>query len=150
VCLVGATPDDRAAVSRAAARAGIADGLAYAPRLPEERLAALVAGARFLVQPVRSETSGLAALDALAAGVPVIAASIGVLPEIVGAAGILVEPGDATRLAAAMRAAWTDDLLHAGLVEAARERSEHGRTWADVARETRAIWAAVARPAPLL
>jgi glycosyltransferase involved in cell wall biosynthesis len=150
VCLIGATPDDRAALSRAANRAGIADCLAYAPRLPEPRLAALVAGARFLVQPVRSDASGLAALDALAAGVPVVASSVGALPEIVGAAGILVDPGDPRRLATALRAAWTDDELHASLVAAALERSEHPRTWGDVARETRAIWAEVARAAPLL
>ncbi len=150
VCLVGATPDDRAAVSRAAGRAGVADTLAYAPRLTEERLAALVAGARFLVQPARSESSGLAALDALAAGIPVVASSIGVLPEVVGAAGILVEPGDARRLAAAMGAAWTDDALHGTLAEAARERPTRHRVWADVANETRVIWAEVARPAPLI
>jgi glycosyltransferase involved in cell wall biosynthesis len=80
----------------------------------------------------------------------VVASSVGVLPEVVGAAGILVEPGDAVRFAAAMRAAWADDALHAGLVEAARARAAQPRTWSDVARETRAIWAEVARPAPLL
>jgi glycosyltransferase involved in cell wall biosynthesis len=150
ICLVGATPDDRAALSRAASRAGVADAMAYAPLLPPDRLAALVAGARFLVQPVRSETSGLAALEALAAGVPVVASAVGVLPEVVGAAGILVEPGDPVRLATALRAAWSDVDLHAQLVAAAAVRPGNDRTWADVARETRAVWADVARPAPLL
>lgn len=150
VCLVGASPEDRASVSRAAARAGVADAIAYAPRLPEARLAALVAGARFLVQPVRSEGSGLAALDALAAGIPVVASAVGALPEIVGGAGILVEPGDPDRLATALRAAWTDDALHASLVAAVGDRAGATRTWDDVARETRAVWAEVARQAPLL
>ena len=81
--------------SRAAARAGVGDSLAYAPQLPPERLAALVAGARFLVQPAVSEATGLAALEAIAAGVPVVASAAGSLPEVVGPAGILVEPGDA-------------------------------------------------------
>ncbi len=150
ICLVGATPDDRAALSRAAGRAGVADAMAYAPLLPPDRLAALVAGARFLVQPVRSEASGLAATEALAAGVPVVASAVGVLPEVVGAAGILVEPGDPARLATALRAASSDDELHAQLVAAAASRPAGARTWADVARETRAAWAAVARPGPLL
>lgn len=149
VCLVGASPDDRAALSRSAVRAGVGELLAYAPRLPDARLAALVAGARFLVLPVRSEASGLSALEALASGVPVVASAVGALPEIVGRAGILVEPGDARRLATALRAAWSDDVLHASLVAAA-ERTPATRTWADVARETRAVWAEVARPAPLL
>ena len=150
VCLVGATPDDRAAVSRAAARAGVSELIAYAPALPDDRLAALVAGARIAVAPARSESSGLAALDALAAGVPVVASAIGVLAEIVGRAGILVDPGDAARLATAIRAAWTDDDLHASMSAAALARPEAIRTWADVAHETRAIWAEVARPAPLV
>jgi len=150
ICLVGATPDDRAALSRAASRAGVADAMAYAPQLPIERYAALVAGARVLVQPVRSEATGLAALEAVATGVPVIASAVGALPETVGAAGILVEPGDAGRLATALRAAWADDELHAQLVSAALERAAGQRTWADVARETREVWADVARRAPLL
>jgi alpha-1,3-rhamnosyl/mannosyltransferase len=150
VCLVGASPEDRASLSRAAARAGVADAIAYAPGLPEERLAALVAGARVVLQPVRSDVSGQVALDALAAGVPVVASAVGVLPEIIGAAGILVEPGDAVRLATAIRAAWADDDLHASLSDAARERPAATRTWADVARETRAIWAEVAGRAPLI
>jgi glycosyltransferase involved in cell wall biosynthesis len=79
-----------------------------------------------------------------------VASAVGSLKEIVGRAGILVEPGDVTRLAAALRAAWSDDDLHAGLVAATAERPERDRTWADVARETRAVWAEVARRAPLL
>jgi glycosyltransferase involved in cell wall biosynthesis len=149
VCLIGASPADRAALSRAASRAGIDELLAYAPRLPDPRLAALVAGARFLVLPVRSEAASLAALDALAAGVPVVASAVGSLKEVVGRAGILVEPGDPVRLAAALRAAWSDDALHAGLVAATANRPGGDRTWADVARETRAVWAEVARQAPL-
>jgi glycosyltransferase involved in cell wall biosynthesis len=150
ICLVGATPGDRAALSRAAGRAGVADSMAYAPQLPPERLAALVAGARFLVQPVRSDATALTAIESLAAGVPVVASAVGALPETIGAAGILVEPGDAVRLAMALRAAWVDDELHGQLVTAALERPDAARTWADVARDTRAVWAAVARKGPLL
>jgi O-antigen biosynthesis alpha-1,3-rhamnosyltransferase len=150
VCLVGASPDDRAALSRAAARAGVAELLVYAQAMSDERLAGLVAGARAMLLPVRSETAGFAALEALAAGVPVVASAVGTLSEIVGRAGILVEPGDAARLATAIGAVWTDAEPYPGLVAAARERAESGRTWADVARETRAIWADVAREAPLL
>ena len=149
ICLVGASPDDRAAVSREASKAGVADAIVYAPALPEDRLAALVAGARILVHPVRSEATGLAALEALAAGVPVVASNVGALREIVGSAGILVEPGDATRLAVALRAAWGDD-LYPKLFAAAAERAGEHRTWADVARETRAVWAAAAGRGPFV
>jgi glycosyltransferase involved in cell wall biosynthesis len=150
VALVGASPDDRAALSRAAARAGVADLLAYAQGLPDDRLAGLVAGARVVLSPVRSETAGLAALEALAAGVPVVASAVGALPGIIGAAGILVEPGDATRLATAIAAVWSDADPYPGLAAAARDRAREHRTWADVARETRAVWAEVAGTAPLV
>jgi glycosyltransferase involved in cell wall biosynthesis len=79
-----------------------------------------------------------------------VASAAGVLPEVIGAAGILVEPGDPARLATALRAAWSDDELHAQLAAAADARPGNGRTWADVAHETRAVWAEVARPGPLL
>ena len=150
IAVVGASPDDRAEISRSAARAGVAGALVYAQAPDDARLAALVAGARFLVQPVRSDAAGTAAIEALAAGVPVVATSVGALPEIVGPAGILVEPGDPRRLAVAVRAAWSDDTLRAILAGAARERPAARRTWADVASETRAIWSQAALPAPML
>jgi len=82
--------------------------------------------------------------------VPVIASSVGALPEVVGSAGILVEPGEPVRLATAIAAVWSDADPYPGLVAAARERATTHRTWADVARETRAIWAEAARPGPFL
>jgi glycosyltransferase involved in cell wall biosynthesis len=150
VCLVGASPDDRASISRAATKAGVAEAIVYAPALDDDRLAALVAGSRFVVHPVRSDATGTVAMEALAAGVPVVASAVGALPEIIGPAGILVEPGDARRLAIAIRAAWSDDDLHATLTAAAGERVAAARTWADVARETRAIWAEAAGPSPMI
>ena len=143
VLIVGASPKDRAALARAAARLGAADALVYAPALAPERLAELVRGARAVVMPALTDAAGLPALDALAAGVPVVAASVGALPEVVGRAGILVEPRDPERLAEAIRTAWADDRVHGQLVEAAGERPEAGRTWADVALETRRVYAEV-------
>jgi glycosyltransferase involved in cell wall biosynthesis len=143
ILLVGASPDDRAALARAAAREGVGDALAYAPRLDPERLAILTAGARAALLPVVSEASGLAVTEALAAGTPVVASAVGALPEIVGAAGILVEPRDPARLAQALATTWADDRVHERLAIEARERAfRDRRSWADVARETRAVYAA--------
>ncbi|HEU0235676.1 MAG TPA: glycosyltransferase [Candidatus Limnocylindrales bacterium] len=147
VLLIGATPDDRAALARAAARAGIGEALTYAPGLDVERTASLVAGARAALAPARSDATGIAALEAIAAGTPVVASAVGALPEIVGPAGILVEPRDPIRLAEAIRTVWLDDALHGRLVAAARDRATvRARTWDDVAAETRAVYWDVGRP----
>lgn len=144
VLIVGASPDDRAALARAAGRLGSSDALVYAPGMPPERLAALVRSARAVVMPAISDASGLPALDAIAAGVPVIATAVGALPEVVGRAGILVEPRDPARLAEAMRTAWADERVRGRLVHAAVERrSANPRTWSDVALDTRRVYAEV-------
>ncbi|MFL5778907.1 MAG: glycosyltransferase [Chloroflexota bacterium] len=146
VLLVGASPEDRAALARAAAREGVGEALAYAAHLEDDRLAMLVRGARAAVLPVVSEAAGLAAIDAIASGTPVVASAVGALPELVAGAGILVEPRDPGRLAAALGTAWADDRVHGDLAVAARERARtERRTWSDVARETRAVYAAAAR-----
>ena len=130
VLLIGASPDDRAALARAAARQGAGDLIAYAPALADERVAGLVAGARAAILPSISEAAGLPAIEALAAGTPVIASAVGALPEIVGGAGILVEPRDPDRLAAAISAAWVDDGLWGRLrVEALSRAGPRRRTW---------------------
>lgn len=144
VLVLDATPDDRAALARVAARQGAGDHLVYAPSLDIDDAAAVVAGSRGVVLPMITDSTGLAALDAIAAGVPVIASSVGALPEVVGTAGILVEPRDRDRLAAALLAAWGDDAVRTGIVHAARERaSARTRTWGDVATDVRAIYAEV-------
>ena len=144
VLILGASPEDRAALARAAGRFGGGDALLFAPALPPERLAPLVQASRAVVMPALSDAAGLPALDAMAAGVPVVATAVGALPEVVGGAGILVEPRDPARLAEALRTAWADERVHAGLVQAARERAVTStRTWADVARETRGVYAEV-------
>jgi glycosyltransferase involved in cell wall biosynthesis len=144
VLLVGATPGDRASLARLAAREGVGDSLAYAPRLEPERLASLVRAARAALLPVVSEAAGFAALDALAAGTPVVASSVGALPELVGPAGILVDPRRPERLAEALRTAWLNDAVHGRLAAAARERAGSLPSWDDVALATRVVYATVA------
>jgi glycosyltransferase involved in cell wall biosynthesis len=148
ILVLDATPDDRASLARIAGRHGAGEQLVYAPILPPRETAAIVAAARAVVLPVVSEASGLVAIDALAAGVPVIASAVGALPAIVGSAGILVEPRDRERLAVAIATAWGDDSVRAGIAAAARARAatpDQARTWVDVANDVRAIYAAVGR-----
>jgi glycosyltransferase involved in cell wall biosynthesis len=81
-------------------------------RLPGfvENLAEFFAGLDLYIMPSRSESWGLAALHAMAYGLPVVASSVGGLPEIVeaGATGWLITPGEPAALAEAIAAAASD------------------------------------------
>jgi glycosyltransferase involved in cell wall biosynthesis len=144
------SPDERATLLGAVLRSGAAGRVEVAPVLTTAERAALTGGAIGFIYPALSEATGLPVLEALSLGVPVIASRTGTLPEQVGAAGIIVEPRDARRLASALSAMWETSTLAGQLTRAARSRAETtNRTWQDVARETRAVYAAVALEAQI-
>jgi glycosyltransferase involved in cell wall biosynthesis len=82
--------------------------LRFAGRVDAAELDRLRRGAAVAIVPSRSaETFGMAAAEAMAACVPVVASRIGALPELVEPEG-LVEPGDAAALAEAIGRRWRD------------------------------------------
>jgi glycosyltransferase involved in cell wall biosynthesis len=89
--------------------AGIVRHVGYVE--PSERRA-MYAGARLLVQPSFDEGFGLPVLEAMTLGVPVVAADRGALPEVLGDAGLLVDPDAPDQLAAAI-ARMMDDAAYA-------------------------------------
>jgi glycosyltransferase involved in cell wall biosynthesis len=84
-------------------RGGLAERVVLAPARTDDELAALYRGALATVVPSPNEGFGLPALEAMACGCPVVAASAGALPEVCGHAALLVEPHRAE--------AWRDGLL---------------------------------------
>lgn len=92
--------------------------------LPADHLALLLRGARGFVFPSLYEGFGLPAVEAMRAGVPVIAGDAGALPEVTGGAALLVDPYDAGAIGAAMTRLDTDADLRAGLVIAGGVRAE--------------------------
>ena len=88
----------------------------------------LLAGAAVLAFPSRYEGFGFPPLEAMVAGVPVVASTAGAIPEVVGDAALLVDPDDGDGLAAALVRALTDDHTRADLI--ARGHAQVGRfTW---------------------
>jgi glycosyltransferase involved in cell wall biosynthesis len=86
---------------------------------------ALLAAAAVFVLPSVWEGQPLILQEALRAGVPVVATRVGGTPELTGEdAALLVPPGDAERLAEAVRAVLTDPGLAAGLRKAATARAQ--------------------------
>jgi glycosyltransferase involved in cell wall biosynthesis len=97
--------------------------------------------ADLLVAPSRSETYGMAVTEALAHGLPVIAAAVGGLPEALGSAadgtrpGQLVPPGDPAALAAALGDWLGDERYRHRLRAAARQRRSTLRGWEHTTQE---------------
>jgi alpha-1,6-mannosyltransferase len=87
-----------------------------------DELAALLASADVALAPGPVETFGLAALEALAAGLPVVATATGALADLEGDA-TLVAPGDVAALARAAREAAADPTRRAPAIAAARRRA---------------------------
>lgn len=71
--------------------------------LERDALRHLYEGAVMLVLPSWHEGFGLPVVEAMTVGVPVVASNRGALPEVLGDAGVLVDPAQPTELAAAMR-----------------------------------------------
>lgn len=91
-----------------------------------EELDGYYRGARMLVFPSRYfETFGLVGAEAMSRGIPVIAARVGALPELIedGVNGMLFEPGDARELARKVRRLWDDPELCRRLGRAARAKA---------------------------
>jgi glycosyltransferase involved in cell wall biosynthesis len=75
----------------------------------------------------RSEGMPLSVLEAMAAGLPVVASSVGGIPELVvsGETGLLVRPGDIDALAAALHTVLADRELRRAMGDAGRARAQH-------------------------
>jgi glycosyltransferase involved in cell wall biosynthesis len=120
--VAGDGPDRTALEALAASTAtpGAVSPVTFLGQVTGERLAELLAGAAVALVPSRSESFSAAAVEAMAAGVPVVASRVGALPELVDDDG-LVEPGDAAAMAAAIGRRWgAAELGDAGLARARR------------------------------
>jgi glycosyltransferase involved in cell wall biosynthesis len=110
VVLVGRGEEERALRDLVRAR-GLGGTVLFAGFLADPGPA--FAAADVVVLPSRWEGFGLAALEAMAAGRPVVAAAVGGLPEVLGDTGTLVPPGDAKALAEALRQALSPERVGA-------------------------------------
>ncbi len=120
--LVGDGPD-RAQAQRAVTEFGISEHVRFLGK--QEPVEEILSIADVFMIPSGSETFGLAALEAMACEVPVVASDIGGLPELVvdGETGFLCPLGDIDAFTESAYRILTDDALHKRMARAARRRA---------------------------
>ncbi len=114
----------------------------FVGRVPSEDLLHLYNAAEMLAHPAFYEGFGLPPLEAMACGLPIIVSNVASLPEVVGDAGLLIDPNDIDELTVAMwrvlnDSALREEMRQKGLRQAARF------SWERAARETMAIYKSV-------
>ena len=105
----------------------------------DEQMPAIYSGAASFVFPSLYEGFGLPPLEAMACGIPVIVSNRSSLPEVVGNAGVSINPLDVDAISDAMRRVWEDrqfseDLSRRGIARAV------DFTWRRTAEETTAVY----------
>lgn len=118
---------------------GLEQEIIFTGYVPDEDLPFLYNGADLFVYPSFYEGFGLPPLEAMACGCPVISSNTSSLPEVVGTAGIMVDPRKPEELAAAMARVLGDSDLANGMRRQGLERAATF-SWDRCARETLSIY----------
>jgi glycosyltransferase involved in cell wall biosynthesis len=128
-------------------RAQVPEALGFVP--PEE-LARLYARAAVVACPSHREGFGVACLEAMAHGRPVVASAVGGLLDLVvdGETGVHVPPGDVPALRAALERLLGDRELRRRMGEAGRRRAAERFSWDAVTRQTVELYARYAGKKP--
>lgn len=107
--------------------------------VPPQALPLVYAGASVFVFPSLYEGFGMPLLEAMAAGAPVVTSNGSAMPEVVGDAGLMVDPKSASELARAIERVLADPTLAASMAERGRRRAR-GFTWEKAALATKAFF----------
>ncbi|HKY19967.1 MAG TPA: glycosyltransferase family 1 protein [Vicinamibacterales bacterium] len=132
--IAGGAGPDAAKWLEAIARPPLAGHVEYLGYVSAERREATFKEAQMFVLPSFEEGFGLPALEAMSAGVPVVASNRGSLPEVVSDAGLLIDPDDPESLTDAMARIATDARLRGALAERGLVRARQFN-WAQTARD---------------
>lgn len=114
---------------------GLGKDVIFTGRIDDSDLPALYGAADIFVYPSFYEGFGLPPLEAMACGCPVVTSNTSSLPEVIGDAGIMVEPGDISGLAERIGAAIADENLRKEMSRKGIERAKLF-SWEKMAKET--------------
>jgi glycosyltransferase involved in cell wall biosynthesis len=132
-------PTAEGPVARAIDSLGLVESVKFVSGVSDERIVELYAEAELAVVPSLYEGFSLPAIEAMAAGVPVVATTGGAIPEVVGRDGTtaaLVPPADGGALAAMILELLADPARRASIGEAGRRRAVDLYSWKVTAEKT--------------
>jgi glycosyltransferase involved in cell wall biosynthesis len=132
------------AIERRAVELGIGNAIRFVGYVPDYDLPALLNGALAYVAPSLYEGFGMTVLEAQRCGTPVLASNVSSLPEVVGEAGLLVDPHDVAGIANDIVRLVEDAQLRTSLRERGL-RHAASWTWERTAQQTVAVLEAAAR-----
>ena len=145
-CYRGPPASVRTTLVHAIHQRGLRDRVVRTGRVPDRDRDGLLRCADALVFPSRYEGFGAPVLEAMAVGTPVLAAATTALPEVVGSAGLLLDPDDGDAWAHAIAAVLDDETLRAELIAAGRARAAELTATRSAAALALAYRGALARP----
>ncbi|MGH7263752.1 MAG: glycosyltransferase family 4 protein [Candidatus Rokuibacteriota bacterium] len=145
--LAGVTPAVRPRVQATCEALGLEDRVLVLAPVPEWLLPPLYQGATLLAAPSLWEGFGLTALEAMACGTPVLAANRGGLAEVVGGAGMLVDPTNVDALREGLYNLATRESERAALRTAGLVRAR-AFSWRQAAQATIATYHEASRGGP--
>ncbi|HVV44424.1 MAG TPA: glycosyltransferase family 1 protein [Bryobacteraceae bacterium] len=137
--LAGSEGYEAEAVLREIANSPIVDRIRVTGYISDEEVGRWYQRASIFAFPSLDEGFGMPAIEAMAAGVPVIASNRGSLPEVCGDAALLVDPASDAELAGAVEMLTRDQDLRAKLTAAGRIRASAFR-WDEAVRKTIAVY----------
>jgi glycosyltransferase involved in cell wall biosynthesis len=142
VVLAGDGPERRR-LERLGQRLGLGERLSFLGEVTHERVPALLATFDLFAMPSTYEGFGVAALEAQAMAVPVVAFSVHGIPDVVadGETGLLVPPRDQRALAEAIRRLLSDDALRRHMGEAGRAFVAEHYSWQENTRQMEELYA---------
>jgi glycosyltransferase involved in cell wall biosynthesis len=111
----------------------------YIDYVPEPDLAGVTAGATAFVYPSLYEGFGFPVAQAMAAGVPVLTSNVSSLPEVTGAAALLVDPRSPGEIESGLRKLLSSPSLREKLGREGRQRAERFR-WQECAQRSMAFF----------
>ena len=125
-----------AATRQQVTQLALGDRVTFASGLPDAEYARVLASAEVAVIPSLYEGFSLPAVEHMASGTPLIASRAGALPEVTGDAAVLVTPGDAEELAAALRTLHDGEAERTSMAERGLARVGERFAWPAVAQAT--------------